>query len=223
MEFTLAEGVETTITVNVISCILLSIAVLPKLRETSTKYGTATTLTVVGSMVHIFGPLEKIESPPDGKAIDTFDILSDPATADMGHSSENMSPRYALSKTLLHALMPQLTTRASRSGQNEQIIVNWVNPGWCASELSRYKKSTPLMQKVMFATIGRTAEQGSRTLVHAVLAGKQTHGCYLSECCIKSESDFLRSEKGIEVGKRLWRELMERIERISPETAAFVQ
>jgi hypothetical protein len=31
----------------------------------------------------------------------------------------------------------------------------------------------------------RTAEMGSRTLLHAAVAGKETHGKYLSECEIR--------------------------------------
>ncbi|KIW11760.1 hypothetical protein PV08_09032 [Exophiala spinifera] len=217
MEFTLAQGIETTITVNVVSNMLLNLGVLPKLRETSAKHGVTTTLTIVGSMMHIFGPPESMAPPPpEGKGIDTFDLLSDPATADMG-------PRYSLSKTLIHAVSLHLATAAPRPAKHEQVVVNWVNPGWCASELDRHKQAPPLIQRVMFAVMGRTAEQGSRTLVHAVLAGKQTHGCYLSECRPKPESEFLRSEKGVEVRKRLWRELMVRIKRISPETAGFVE
>jgi hypothetical protein len=37
----------------------------------------------------------------------------------------------------------------------------------------------------MRAKIGRTTEMGSRTLLHGALAGKETHGKYLSECEIK--------------------------------------
>jgi retinol dehydrogenase-12 len=215
MEFTLSEDIETTITVNVISNMLLNLGVLPKLRETSAKYGVSTTITVVGSMMHIFGPPESMTPPPDGKGMDTFGLLSDSATADMG-------PRYALSKTLIHAILSQFAILAPRAGQHEQVIVNWVNPGWCASELDRHKKAPPLIQRVMFAIMGRTAEQGSQTLVHAVLAGKQTHGCYLSECRAKPESEFLRSKIGVEAGERLWQELMVRIKEISPETAGFI-
>lgn len=216
MAFTLAEGVETTITVNVISNMLLNLGVLPKLRETSAKYGIKTTLTVVGSMMHIFGPPESMAPPPEGKGVDTFEVLSNPKTAEMG-------PRYSLSKTLIHAVLSQFATVASRPKHDERVIVNWVNPGWCASELDRHKKAPPLIQRIMFALMGRTAEQGSQTLVHAILAGEQTNGCYLSECRAKPESEFLRSKKGTEARERLWRELIARIRKISVETAGFVE
>jgi retinol dehydrogenase-12 len=216
VDFTIAEGTETTITVNVISNMLLNVGVLPKLRETSAKYGITTTLTIVGSMMHIFGPPESLMPPPKGNELDTFDLLSDAATVDMG-------PRYSLSKTLIHAVLPHLAAIASRPEHKEQVVVNWVNPGWCSSELNRHKDATSWIERIMFAVMGRTAKQGSETIIHAVVAGKQTNGCYLSECRAKPESDFLRSEKGIKTRERLWQELVERIKRISPETESFIE
>lgn len=208
-KFELSEGLETTLTVNVVSTILLSIAVLPKLQESSRIYGGLTALTVVGSMVHALGPDDQLEAPPTGK--DTFEVLSDPSTADM-------PMRYNLSKLMLHLCCMELAERVS----SREVILNWVNPGWCESELNRYKQP-PFVQRALFLVIGRTAEQGSRTLVHAVLSGKESHGYYLSECQIKSQSAFVRSKRGIVIRKRLWQELMARIEGISSETAGFIQ
>jgi hypothetical protein len=37
----------------------------------------------------------------------------------------------------------------------------------------------------MNAELGRTAEEGSRTLLHGALGGQETHGKYLSECEVK--------------------------------------
>jgi hypothetical protein len=41
------------------------------------------------------------------------------------------------------------------------------------------------MLKVMIAFMGRTAEMGSRTLLHAAFAGKESHGKYVSACEIR--------------------------------------
>jgi retinol dehydrogenase-12 len=220
--FTLAEDLEMTLTVNVVSTMLLNILVLPKLRATSAAHGIPTTLTTVGSSVHIFGSTENLLAPPKDKSQDTFALLSDPATADLGGPDAQMSPRYALSKTMLHALLSRLAAKASRPGQKEQVIVNWVNPGWCASEISRHKNAQTRGTRISFALIGRSAEQGSRELVNATLAGKESHGHYMSECRVKPESTFLRSDEGREVGDRLWLELMARMEGIAPETGSIV-
>jgi retinol dehydrogenase-12 len=222
MVFELAEDLEMTLTVNVVSTMLLNVLVLPKLRATSVQYGIPTTLTTVGSSVHIFGSTGGLLAPSKEMSVDTFAILSDQNTADLGGPDAGMSPRYALSKTLLHAVLQHLAAKASRPKQKEQVIVNWVNPGWCASELGRHKNGQPMGARISFAFIGRTAEQGSRELVNAIFAGKDSHGHYLSECCVKPESTFLRSEEGIEFGERLWRELVARIEKISPETVSIL-
>ncbi|KAL9630614.1 MAG: hypothetical protein Q9164_006329, partial [Protoblastenia rupestris] len=49
------------------------------------------------------------------------------------------------------------------------IILNTVNPGLCYTDLTR----------------SATAEEGSRTLVHAVSTGKESHGIFISMCSLK--------------------------------------
>ena len=202
-EFGLSEGLERTLTVNVISTFIMAILILPALQKTSEKYNTAPTLSFVGSMVHIFGPEAQLQPQP-GK--DTFEALSDPETADMGS-------RYPLSKLIEHLcfleLVPLISTAAPK------VTVNLVNPGWCLTELSRHKGS-PLIERVNAVLFQRTAEQGGRTLVHAVTAGHDTQGKYLSECVPKPQSDFVRSERSKEVQQKVWKELVARIEKIEP-------
>src|SRR3569833_3460121 len=48
-DFTLAEGCETTITVNVISTMMMALMILPKLRETTVKFDKDVVLTFTGS------------------------------------------------------------------------------------------------------------------------------------------------------------------------------
>ena len=59
-------------------------------------------------------------------------------------------------------------------------------------------------------------------MVHAIFAGEPSHGQWLTECRPHAEMDFLQTAEGKEVGERLWRELMARIEKISPEVASYV-
>ena len=58
-----AEGLETTLTVNDVSTMLLAVLVLPKLQESGLKFGTSPHLVVVGSSVAFDakGELEKID------------------------------------------------------------------------------------------------------------------------------------------------------------------
>lgn len=205
-DFSLSEGLETTLTVNVASTILTAIAVLPKLRGTAKTLGVPTNLSIVGSMVHALGNDKAIDLPASA------DILKSLSTKDA-----DMPGRYNLSKMLLHQAFQEFHNAVKTKYPADNVVLNIVNPGWCASELARYK-SPPLAQRAMFRLIGRTAEQGARTLVHAVTTGMETSGCYLSECQVKKQSEFMRSERGETLHRRVWEQLVERLEREAPGT-----
>ena len=71
------------------------------------------------------------------------------------------------------------------------VIINTVNPGLCSTDLIRNIGTTitgwliKIFVKMMRAFLARTAEEGSRTLLHAAVAGQESHGKYLSDCEIK--------------------------------------
>ncbi|KAJ4299360.1 hypothetical protein N0V90_004605 [Kalmusia sp. IMI 367209] len=213
-DFQVAEGLELQLTVNVVSCFLSAIAVLPKLTQTAKMYNVDTTLTFCGSMYHIMGPDAELNIPDDA---DTFEVLSDPRRSDVVW-------RYALSKLMVHHCSHKLAACLSNSpnGELPQVIVNIINPGWCGTELSRAKPH-PLGERLSFALIGWTAEKGSRAYIHAMAAGRESHGRYLSECQYKQESRYIRSVRGQRNEEKIWKDLMRRIKSISPEIAAFVR
>lgn len=63
-----------------------------------------------------------------------------------------------------------------------RVIINMLNPGLCRTELSRNATgATRIQLMVMKRLLGRTAEEGSRTLVHATTA-PESHGVYLHDC-----------------------------------------
>jgi NAD(P)-dependent dehydrogenase (short-subunit alcohol dehydrogenase family) len=83
---------------------------------------------------------------------------------------EIMTVRY------LAALIP-----VSRTG----VVLNLVCPGFCKTSLSR--NAPPAFREEMakrHAQYGRTAEDGSRTLLYGAVAGKESHGCFLDSCKI---------------------------------------
>lgn len=59
----LVEGDEKTITVNVVSTFLLSLLLLPKLRETAVKTGKASVLSLTGSFTHFMTTFPERENP----------------------------------------------------------------------------------------------------------------------------------------------------------------
>jgi retinol dehydrogenase-12 len=215
-EYRVAEDLEIHLTVNVISCFLSAIGILPKLQETAKTYDVQTTLTFCGSMYHIFGPDAEFDKglPED---VDMFKSLSDsdPAKTDIIW-------RYALSKLMVHQCYHELVGALSKNRQWSSVVVNLVNPGWCGTELSRAKPSN-IGERACFSMMGWTAEKGSRMYLYALAAGPESHGKYLSECQVKMESQFMGSERGRRIQAKIWKDLMRRITSISPEAAGFLQ
>jgi NAD(P)-dependent dehydrogenase (short-subunit alcohol dehydrogenase family) len=213
-EYRTAEDLEIHLTVNVVSTFLSALLSLPKLRATAQQYGGQASLVFAGSMYHIFGPDGEFNAGMS-EDVDMFEVLSssDPASTDIVW-------RYALSKLMAHHCFHGLVD-AMQKGEWAGVAVSLVNPGWCGTELSR-AKTAGLGEKVWFKLLGWTAEKGSKTYVHALMMGKEGHGRYLSGCTATRESEYVRSERGKRVQEKMWKDLMWRIARISPEAAKTV-
>ncbi|KAF2096857.1 NAD(P)-binding protein [Rhizodiscina lignyota] len=197
-----AEGLESSLTVNVVSTFLLAVLVLPKLEESAKKFGIETNLAVIGSAVYSYGKgvLEKI----DGDILDGLDASS-------------MANRYPVTKLLQLYAFRQLASL--RPVSETGVTIDYVNPGLCKTELNR---NSPwgqwLFVEIMKLLIGRTAEAGSRTLLHGATAGKESHGKFFSACKIK-ESGFLpwvTDDAGSEMQRRVWDSLVKKLNAIQP-------
>lgn len=75
--FSLAEGDEVTVTVNVVSTLLLGVLLLPKLRETSVRCDKEVVLTFTGSFVHLMTDF------PERRSENIFEALAVEKTARM--------------------------------------------------------------------------------------------------------------------------------------------
>lgn len=109
---------------NVVSTFLLALMILPKLRETASKFNITPYLTIVSSEVHAF------TSFPEKSSANIFETLNDEKTA-------RMTDRYSVSKLLEVFYCRELADRIKKSDK-PPVIVNFVNPGLCHSELVRY-------------------------------------------------------------------------------------
>lgn len=76
-DFEIAEDNESTITINAVSTMLLSILLLPKLRDTSVRYEKENVLTFTGSFVHFMTEF------PERKAPNILEELANKERADM--------------------------------------------------------------------------------------------------------------------------------------------
>lgn len=197
-KFTRFEGHESTITVNVISTFLLALLLLPKLKSTAREFKTAPRLTIVSSEVHGMTKFHEWKEPK------IFETLDDESKADM-------SDRYPLSKLLEVLPIRQIAPKLAGSG----VILNYLNPGLCKSELSREGSLVVTVMKFLFA---RTTEVGSRTLIAAAEAGPESHGKYMHDAKVDDGalSAFVRSDDGSKAAEKVWNELGEILEGIHP-------
>lgn len=176
-KFTTADkGIETTNMVNVLGTMLLAGLVMPKLQESAKKLGRTTHLSIVGSGVAFQNDAKDELNLAVASGKDIIDFFND--------ESRGVPARYPLSKLLLiHAL------RAYSRGNppsKTNVVVNFVNPGLCYTDLDRnIEEEGRAKLKAFRDQIGRTAEVGSRTLVHGLFGGESTHGKYTSECVQK--------------------------------------
>jgi retinol dehydrogenase 12 len=74
----------------------------------------------------------------------------------------------------------------------------------------------------MIRLLARTAEEGGRTLVFAAYGGQDTHGKYLDHCKIGRVSPYIVSGKGLEVQKKLWKELSAKLEEVEPGVLSLI-
>jgi retinol dehydrogenase-12 len=213
-EHRMAEDLEIHLTVNVVSTFLCAIGILPKLSATTKRHNVETTLTFCGSMYHIFGPDGEFDK---GLAddVDMFDALSDEKTTDIVW-------RYALSKLMVHMCFHSLVSSLASKPQYSNVILNLINPGWCATELSRAKPH-PLGERVCFALMGWSAEKGSRMYLYALAKGREGHGKYLAEGEVKVESAFVRSERGQRIQGKMWGDMVKRLEGVAPDVVGIVR
>jgi len=197
------EGYESTITVNVISTFLMALLLLPKLRDTATRFNTIPHLTIVASDAHEQANLREQFEPS------IFSAFKDPA-------SKFQPDRYNASKLLEIFTVRELGPAITASGKPE-IILNTLTPGFCHSELMRHAVfPLNLFAWIGKAIIARTTEVGSRTILAAAAAGKDSHGQYMADCKIGEPSRFVRSEGGKVVQKRVYAELLGILESIEP-------
>jgi NAD(P)-dependent dehydrogenase (short-subunit alcohol dehydrogenase family) len=199
--FAVAEENETTITTNVVSTFLLGLLALPKLKETASKYNTTPHLVIVSSEVHHLSNLPE-RNDASGSI---FTALNDKSKA-------QMMQRYNVSKLLEVLAVRQIVEDHAPAGY--PVVINYLNPGFCHSELMREASVMSLILKTVFHA--RSTEVGSRTLVHAAHAGTESHGQYLSDCKVSDPSKFVMSQEGKKAQGRVWKELSEKLETIQP-------
>ncbi|KAI0069192.1 short-chain dehydrogenase [Artomyces pyxidatus] len=210
------DGWETTLQVNDLSCMLLSVLLLPCMLK-SAGPSWRPRAVVVSSEVHYWSTLK----PDELASTSLLEKLNNKS-----YCTRNvMSGRYELSKLLNVFFVREL---AARLPQDSPLIVNAVNPGFCKSGLARNLPFLDFIGHSAFQLFtARTSEQGSRMLVWAAIGGRnreaELHGAYVSDAGVMEVSDFVLSNEGADTQKRLWEESTETLSLVSPTFKTVIQ
>ena len=110
-DYHVAENLEQTLTVNVVSTFLLALLCLPNFEQAAANTWSPSNLVVVGSAVHCFADHKQLQHPPIGKA---FATLSNKDEADM-------APRYFPFKLVV-------VSRAWSDMHSHSMTTLWIMP-----------------------------------------------------------------------------------------------
>ncbi|RDW66931.1 NAD(P)-binding protein-20 [Coleophoma crateriformis] len=198
----LKEGLESTITVNVISTELLALLVLPKLQETATRFNVQPRLSIVTSDLHF------IVKFPERNSQDIFKELSE--------NNSHFGERYQVTKLIELFFIRELALRINAS-KKPKVVVNCMTPGVCASDFFRDPSFIMrITMPIMYKLLARTTEVGARTLIAGASAGIESHGEYMADGVVASPSNLVLSAEGKDLQTRLWDQTIQRLENIQP-------
>ena len=205
-KFTLVEGYESTIFVNVIATFLLAVGLLPVLRRSAGKHNITPRLSFVASEVHAWAAWPERHTPADEKI---FEVMSDPA-----RNQKMTQMRYMESKLMEVLVFRQFATLVS--AKDDSVTTNCLNPGLCYSELGRDEVMG--FTKVLRWLLARTQDVGGRTVAMGLVAGNESAGKYMHDAVVDEQalSSYAKSPEGEAMGKRLWAELREVFEKVRP-------
>ncbi|KAL5095126.1 hypothetical protein Trisim1_003735 [Trichoderma cf. simile WF8] len=213
-EWKVKEGSEAQMTVNFISNLLLTFEALPILQASASKHDIKPCIVVVGSMGGFFAFESVRKFPKTG-------ILED--LNDKAKWKPLFDNRYNVSKLFEHLAVRELASLKPVSETG--IIVNLVDPGLCKTEFIHEQSAfTRFKAWCVKLIMGRSPEMGSRTLIHGIAAGEESHGKYLTACEIREDHipEWVTNEAGQVLQKQTWTELLEKLEKIQPGVVTAV-
>ncbi|KAL3469615.1 hypothetical protein BJX99DRAFT_241008 [Aspergillus californicus] len=200
-----AEGHILPLTVNVLSTFLLAVLLLPKMKADAEKFGILPRLAIVTS----------------GIGWDVrdmwMDIKQDPLVGLDGVDGKNVLATYPLSK-----LMDTFSVRELAKllpVEKGKVVINAVCPGLCKTELIRHAPPDVKQSIIdLHEQFGRTAEDGSRTLLAGAVLGRESHGRYTSHCEIREDKvpEWAKDEEAEKWQKNLWDAIAKELETVEP-------
>ncbi|EER26728.1 oxidoreductase,short chain dehydrogenase, putative [Coccidioides posadasii C735 delta SOWgp] len=211
-----SEGWEDTLQINTLSTILLALLLLQKLRASRTDVGGPANLTFTSSGTHKFVKGEQLVGSEDQSILQHVNA----------ESNFSSIVQYKVSKILIEFAVKCIAKIARQENGTVDVIVNSACPGFCSTNLEREFDSFVhrLFGPIFYFIFGRSAEQGSRTLVSATLLGEESHGKFWTHDSFPDLSQFLIStEEGKRLQERAWTEIVEELKTRSPLIKELLQ
>lgn len=158
------DGYESTLQINALSPALLGLLLLPKLQATASELpiGESSHLSFVNSIAHL--EVKPTDLSPDQSLIEQCN----------GSTKFDFQKQYFLVK-----LVGWFAVRAiaDKNGQEGKVVVNANCPGLCKTNMLNELLFTFKMAiALMYFIVGRSPEQGARTMVSATALGPESHG-----------------------------------------------
>jgi retinol dehydrogenase-12 len=165
-------GHEAHVQVNHLGTALASVHLLVPLDRTAKALGEPTRLTIVSSENHFWAKFKEL------KAANALAELDTAKACFKGMDKVNIE-RYSTSKLLNVLWMRELNARVDRLHLN--VVINTVNPGFCASSLHRSDPQASTAIKIL----AWSAQQGGHNLADAATQHTADRGAYISEQVVK--------------------------------------
>ncbi|KAF1979894.1 dehydrogenase [Bimuria novae-zelandiae CBS 107.79] len=157
-------GHEMNVQVNHLGTSLLSLLLLPKLQISARNTKAPSRLTIVGSEGQFWRSFKEHRAPGILLKLDEQSFFP------------SGMERYYTTKLMNQLWMTELASRAD----SNDVIINSVNPGLCASSLHRNDASGAM--KMFLKIFAWTSTQGGHCLANAATQGDAAvHGAYISE------------------------------------------
>ncbi|KAL2139964.1 hypothetical protein VTI28DRAFT_4441 [Corynascus sepedonium] len=216
MQFAVSgDGWEKGLQVNVLSTAQLALHLMPLLLRTAQERGPSSRphLVFVTSDNHM-----TIKFPEQDSSDGILRRMNDEEQWKKSQAAGGPTERYGATKLMDLFISEELACRTpcdTRTGE-PLVIVNAVAPGFCKSDLLTREK-TPWILKVVQALIARTAENGSKTLLHAATQDVETHGKYLDHQAIAVPGKLATGSGATALREKLWVEITDVVKKADPD------
>lgn len=234
--WSVSEGFEDTIQVNVINTFLLALSLLPKLRETKANFADALPhLVIVSSEGYRLTKFPEINAPDIyGRLNDGKDYVGQKRSVDNSKQTiatslafrENfrltisLRDRYEISKLIellfIRELVSSLNTTKSPA---PPVVINLVSPGLSSSNLGRNRDPSLAFKILRFflqLTIMHTAEEGSRGLVLSSCTGVDSNGEFMYNGVRQELEKWICTDMGKRAQRKVFEQTMKVLEMRKP-------